>query len=157
MEKEYNYKDKTIDEIRSDFMCKEYDDVVITPEMFQDILFKVNLEKAQNNQKEFLDSVSKLMSLKSAHEKLPYEIDKMKILKYLKHRLASEKAYEISAMKCRLFDTDPIETLRTIEVYELLLDYLENDKTISIDNPEKDKKGATARQLKLRKPNNKQK
>lgn len=58
------------------------------------------------------------------------EIDKVKILVYVKKELIHLKAFAMSLIKTGIANYDPIYSIKNIEVYELLLEYLENDKTI---------------------------
>ena len=82
---EYDYESKNLDELRMDFLSEKYDNVLFTKEMARDIVLKIHYETAINNKEEFLDSLKKLISLDNAYSKLSYEIDKVKILKYLKY------------------------------------------------------------------------
>lgn len=131
---EYDYESKNLDELRMDFLSEKYDDVLFTKEMARDIVLKIHYETAINNKEEFLDSLKKLISLDNAYSKLSYEIDKVKILKYLRKEIVNEKAFQIATLKAGITNTNPIDTIRKIEIYELLLDYLENDKAIKEGN-----------------------
>lgn len=131
---EYDYESKNLDELRMDFLSEKYDDVLFTKEMAKDIVLKIHYETAINNKEEFLDSLKKLISLDNAYSKLSYEIDKVKILKYLRKEIVNEKAFQIATLKAGITNTNPIDTIRKIEIYELLLDYLENDKAIKEGN-----------------------
>ena len=117
-----------------DFLSEKYDNVLFTKEMARDIVLKIHYETAINNKEEFLDSLKKLISLDNAYSKLSYEIDKVKILKYLRKEIVNEKAFQIATLKAGITNTNPIDTIRKIEIYELLLDYLENDKAIKEGN-----------------------
>ena len=131
---EYDYESKNLDELRMDFLSEKYDDVLFTKEMAKDIVLKIHYETAINNKEEFLDSLKKLISLDNAYSKLSYEIDKVKILKYLRKEIVNEKAFQIATLKAGITNTNPIDTIRKIEIYELLLDYLENDEAIKEGN-----------------------
>ena len=131
---EYDYESKNLDELRMDFLSEKYDNVLFTKEMARDIVLKIHYETAINNKEEFLDSLKKLISLDNAYSKLSYEIDKVKILKYLRKEIVNEKAFQIATLKAGITNTNPIDTIRKIEIYELLLDYLENDKAIKEGN-----------------------
>ena len=131
---EYDYESKNLDELRMDFLSEKYDNVLFTKEMARDIVLKIHYETAINNKEEFLDSLKKLISLDNAYSKLSYEIDKDKILKYLRKEIVNEKAFKIATLKAGITNTNPIDTIRKIEIYELLLDYLENDKAIKEGN-----------------------
>ena len=131
---EYDYESKNLDELRMDFLSEKYDNVLFTKEMARDIVLKIHYETAINNKEEFLDSLKKLISLDNAYSKLSYEIDKVKILKYLRKEIVNEKAFQIDTLKAGITNTNPIDTIRKIEIYELLLDYLENDKAIKEGN-----------------------
>lgn len=111
---------------------------VFTYEEMGKLRKKVLDEEAQNNKEEFFISIAKLNSLTNPFEKLPYEINKVQILEYLKDRLVEMKAMQMAIkITAGIEYDDPMRTIKEIEIYELLLEYLENDKTLDQNNGNK--------------------
>ena len=126
----YNFEGKEIEEILNDIIHVTNCDYVITSEMKEYIRGKLSEKRAKDNYDEFTLAIFKLRNIENAHEKLPYQIDKVKILNYVQKELINKKAFNIAMVKSDMPLNDPIEFINEIEILELLLNYLKNDPSL---------------------------
>lgn len=103
--------------------------------LLKEKMLQTEIEKERKMNPELFDkSQQKLDFINNPHAELPFAIDKKEILAEVRKRLLEAKCVLVAFRKEGISINDPVTFLTDIEIYSLLVEYLENDNTLDLED-----------------------
>ena len=103
--------------------------------LLREEVLQAEIEKEREKNPELFEkSQHKLDFIKNPHAELPFAIDKKEILSEVRKRLLEAKCVLVDFRKEGITINDPVTYLTDIEIYSLLVEYLENDNTLDLED-----------------------